>query len=109
VHRVCRYLLATACLYQAAFGTYVGVSEKIPLLVQAGLSLCFIRGWLVAWATCLVAAVVCLANLAPWLDIPTYPWLTYSHPLVNAAVFAVAGVCWLTRSPRSASPENEAP
>ena len=91
-----RWIVGAGCVYQAAFTFHVGIADRIPLVPQALLAAALLSGFLARWALLVVGLVVAGANLAPFLDIPVYPWFTLSHPLGNAVIFAFCGVGWLS-------------
>lgn len=98
-----RWTVGLFCLYQTAFTLWLGIGGRAPAFVQAAVAWCLIADVGARWVFLLVGCVVCVANLAPWLDIPTYPWFTVNHPLGNALVFAVCGIGWLASLPRRES------
>jgi hypothetical protein len=97
VHGGVRMVLGAGCLYQTAFTLVVGIHGGIPAIPQALVAASLLSGWGASVSLWIVGAAVCMANLAPFLDVPLYPWFTLSHPLMNAVVFALCGIAWLAK------------
>jgi len=66
------------------------------------------RGYLWAWVTALIAAVVGLALALPmhWLDLFAYEWLTHLGPIYLATIVFVVGAVWALQGLLAAEPRT---
>lgn len=64
------------------------------------------RGYLWAWVTAMIAAVVGLALALPmhWLNLFDYEWLTHLGPIYLATIVFVAGAVWALQGWLAAEP-----